>query len=612
MVNCLYFKLFDNIKSEHEAGELARLELESLFGEVTPIKNFYDSLAQDPLKLFTGELIRIQDIILHELPYGVIQGYQGFKNQLIDLTPLVKRLAYTREIFLITDRSESSIQILQKIFPDGVIGKNVQYFEEDDKVLFRFITNQYFLEKSFYISKLSRNEVEIDRNVEILFSHLNKNIYRIPSSVTLNVGKRLEDYFSIREEPSLYLNHYMHPYKGKFHPKMVRALLNYVCPQQNGKVMDNFAGSGTLLVEAQYLGLDSLGAEINPLSVLMCNVKCQCITINLKELKLGIQNYLNLLDNNIKYLETSQKGQSLLTPASIDFNKIRDQAAYIIKKYKERNNLKESEFLILKILVAKETLQHIGNQKMREFLLLAISGAVSDLARRTKNDFRIVLEKRISDLYLRLYLFHQINRVLKIKLGESVTYISDTRALKEIPDESIDGIITSPPYSTALDYIKNDYPQLIILGLAESIERLEEAMIGNPNVNYDRKQLLELVRNPDKDPLKTIPLAHKYVDNLLKAGRVKEALRQYKFYIDMEQTLKEMRRVLKPKAKAAIIIGDNHFLIDNQYIAVPNDQIIQQIAQQVGYKIHKTIERPLQKTSVGNIREETILILEKD
>jgi len=73
-----------------------------------------------------------------------------------------------------------------------------------------------------------------------------------------------------------------------------------------------------------------------------------------------------------------------------------------------------------------------------------------------------------------------------------------------------------------------------------------------------------------------------------------------------------MRRVLKPEAKAAIIIGDNHFLIDNQYIAIPNDQIIQQIAQQVDYKIHKTIERPLQKTSVGNIREETILILEKD
>ena len=61
----------------------------------------------------------------------------------------------------------------------------------------------YYLEKSEYISKLSRNEKEVDRNVEILFSHLIKNNYRIPASSTLTIGKRLEDYFAIREEPSV-------------------------------------------------------------------------------------------------------------------------------------------------------------------------------------------------------------------------------------------------------------------------------------------------------------------------------------------------------------------------------------------------------------------------
>lgn len=49
----------------------------------------------------------------------------------------------------------------------------------------------------------------------------------------------------------------MCPYKGKFHPKMVRALLNYIFPEEKGTVLDNFAGSGTLLVEAGYLGLNS-------------------------------------------------------------------------------------------------------------------------------------------------------------------------------------------------------------------------------------------------------------------------------------------------------------------------------------------------------------------
>ncbi len=65
-----------------------------------------------------------------------------------------------------------------------------------------------------------------------------------------------------------------------------------------------------------------------------------------------------------------------------------------------------------------------------------------------------------------------------------------------------------------------------------------------------------------------------------------------------------MRRVLKPRAKAAIIIG-------TEYIAILNDQIIQQIAEENSFKTITTIKRELQKITTGNIREESIIILEK-
>ena len=306
-----YFKLFNNIKSEHEAKDFARLELISLFGEIKPIHNFFDVILDTPLKVFTHKPIRIQDTLTHELPYGKIQGYYGIKENLFNITKLIKRLAYTREIFLVIENKEKPEDILKQIFPNGVIGKNVQFFVENGFILFRFITNQYFLEKSEYISKLSRNEEEIDRNVEILFSHLIQNNYRIPASSTLTIGKRLEDYFTIREEPSLYLNHYMHPYKGKFHPKMVRALVNYIYPEDDGVILDNFAGCGTLLVEAGYLGLRSLGVEINPLSVLMSNVKCHSIKIPPEKLKKAIEDYLRMVENEIKYFTNLNSGQTL-------------------------------------------------------------------------------------------------------------------------------------------------------------------------------------------------------------------------------------------------------------------------------------------------------------
>jgi DNA modification methylase len=606
-----YFKIFNNIKSEHEAKDFAKLELLGLFGEVSPIHNFFDKLLEEPLRSFTDEPIRIQDIITNELPYGKIQGYYGKKQDSINVTQLVKRLAYIREIFLIIESIDKPEKILREIFPNGVVGKNVQFFEKEGKILFRFITNQYFLEKSEYISKLSRNEEEINRNVEILFSHLIKNNYRIPASSTMAIGKRLEDYFAIREEPSLYLNHYMHPYKGKFHPKMVRALLNYVYPKSKGVVLDNFAGSGTLLVEASYLGLDSLGVEINPLSVLMSNVKCHSITIPLDKLKKAIEEYVKMVDNEVNYFVSSNNGQKLLIKNSLDPVKIKEEAGRALKEIERMNGFKNKEFVVQKIIIARELLKFFKDEKIREFLLLSLSGAISDIARRTKNEFEKVLRDRLNDLYLRIYLFHKLNEVLKINVGSAKTYVADTRDMKVIKSDSVDGIVNSPPYSTALDYIKNDYPQLVILKLVESMEKLEKDLMGNPRINYDKKELLKLVEDKEKDPLNISSLAHRYVDMLLNNGRQDAGLRVYKFFIDMLHTLQEMYRVMKKGSKCAIIIGNNHFMVHNKYVEIPNDEVILEIGKKIGFKEDIIIRRELQKTSVGNIKKEMVIILEK-
>lgn len=168
-----YFKLFNSIKEKHEI-DFAELELLSLFGNVERVKNFADILYETPFKHFTKE-IRIQDFLAHELPYGECQGFYAEREDIIDVSLLVKRLAYTREFFIVVESSDIE-GLLPKIFPTGEIDKNFQYFKVNEYSLFRFITNQYFLEKTEYISKLSRNENEVDRNVEALFAFLTKNI----------------------------------------------------------------------------------------------------------------------------------------------------------------------------------------------------------------------------------------------------------------------------------------------------------------------------------------------------------------------------------------------------------------------------------------------------
>lgn len=602
---CWYFKLFNSIKEKHEIT-FAQLELDSLFGNVDPVRNFSDILDSTPFNNFRTRNVRVQDFFAHELPYGECQGFFTKTQETRDVSHLVSRLAYTREFFAVTESSDPAV-VLQRMFPTGVGRKNVEYFVNNGYVLLRFITNQYFLEKSQYISKLSRNEEEASNNVESLLSFLTEKLYRIPATETMQIGKRLEDYFAIREEPSLYLTHYMHPYKGKFHPKMVRALLNYVFPQPIGKIMDNFAGCGTLLVEATWMGLDSTGIDINPLSALMCNVKCTSLNMPADELKKGIDNYLQDLRSSLLSYETQSSGSTLLVPPNYDKEAIERRKnnvpARVMSLFSEPRNVDH-------IIVAHELVKKVQNEKIRDFLMLALSGATSDLARRRKGKFLDVLQDRLRNLYLRIYIFDRLNQVMKTNLGKSRTYAADTRDMIMVESESIDAIVNSPPYSTALDYIKNDYPQLTLLELTD-IPRLETNMIGNPRFKVYSESLLDEIRNSSSEYTSLPQDAKDAVSTLARYGRTKEGIRAYKFFKDMYLALKEMHRVLKPGSKCVIIIGNNHYKLDGNYAVVKNDEILKEMALMLGFREDRIIVRELEKSQAGMIRYESVLILEK-
>jgi hypothetical protein len=64
--------------------------------------------------------------------------------------------------------------------------------------------------------------------------------------------------------------HRLHPYLGKFVPQLVEIFLRKYQP---ARVIDPFCGSGTTLVEALALGIDSAGSDISPFNCLISKVK---------------------------------------------------------------------------------------------------------------------------------------------------------------------------------------------------------------------------------------------------------------------------------------------------------------------------------------------------
>ena len=73
--------------------------------------------------------------------------------------------------------------------------------------------------------------------------------------------------------------HNFHPYAAKFIPQIPAYFVeNYSAA--GDIVLDPFCGSGTTLVEARINGRNTIGYDINPLSVLMTRVKATPLSKN--------------------------------------------------------------------------------------------------------------------------------------------------------------------------------------------------------------------------------------------------------------------------------------------------------------------------------------------
>jgi DNA modification methylase len=97
-----------------------------------------------------------------------------------------------------------------------------------------------------------------------------------PSRVKANSKLELLDLnWSERELPEKLRTkhvHRLHPYLGKFIPQLVEVFLRKFF-KAGQTIVDPFCGSGTALVQANELGINSVGYDISAFNVLLCEVK---------------------------------------------------------------------------------------------------------------------------------------------------------------------------------------------------------------------------------------------------------------------------------------------------------------------------------------------------
>jgi len=258
--------------------------------------------------------------------------------------------------------------------------------------------------------------------------------------------------------------HRLHPYLGKFIPQLVEIFLRKYQPKL---VYDPFVGSGTTLVEANALGIDSVGTDISLFNVLLSKVKTADYDVTLLEKE--IYDILKRLSTYKNEFYNDEK-----------INKLFSTNNDYIKRWFAPNTQKE--LLCYLRLIKDYTYQ--------DLLKIVLSRSARSARLVTHYDLDFPKEPQIEPYkcykhdricqpvneaykFLSRYTIDTLNRIkqfARIKTKSRViSNHGDSREVK-LP-KGIDMIFTSPPYIGLIDYHEQHKYAYELLGLKNNEAR---------------------------------------------------------------------------------------------------------------------------------------------
>ena len=340
--------------------------------------------------------------------------------------------------------------------------------------------------------------------------------------------------------------HPIHPYPAKLltHIPYLLFASPTLCPS-NGIVLDPFCGTGTVLLEAALSGRNAWGADSNPLAELITVVKTSY---------LSREDLLETLDKIIN----SAKRAKINTP------------------FPEAVAVWYSPSTLPQLAALQTSISRIKNKKHKAFFELCFSNVVRKVSfadpsisvpvhlnperfndnpsRKEDVEFKLRALKNV-DVFDKFDSVCKVNigRVEtlkgKIKKGITTKFISKDARQLGIPDESVDLILTSPPYAGAQKYIRASWLNLYWLNLVklDGVKELKTHNIGRED--YRKGEVYECYTG--------IEAADKVLKDLYTEGKKERAFLVANYLNEMKVALDESCRVLKTGGHMVIVIGNN-------------------------------------------------------
>ncbi len=367
--------------------------------------------------------------------------------------------------------------------------------------------------------------------------------------------------------------------------------------------LDPFAGSGTTPVELQSMDIRCSSFEVSPFMHMLALAK---------------------LDSKYTMLKLNREYERVSVFLRGDILAIRKlMQPPVAKTFQPRKNMKKWVFnrgVMDGILDVKYAISLIQDSSYQRLSRVALASILLDVSNVYRNGKCLSYKKNWQDTHIKRREVHEkfLEKLDKIRMDVAILegvrptvdnsklcYYGDVRKkIDVIPDNSIDLVITSPPYLNSRDYTDMYIAELWTLDLVNSYEELRElrnrTLRSHVQVRYDKVELLQtpLLANAISE-IESHELWNKDIPNMIKA-----------YFLDMDELFSKLILKMVPGKKVYFNVANSAYY----GVRIDVDEIVSNIASSHGFKIEEIREarklRPSsqQKDQIDSLRESVIVM----
>ena len=360
----------------------------------------------------------------------------------------------------------------------------------------------------------------------------------------------------------------------------------------NGVVLDPFAGIGTTLVEAVASGHDAVGFEINPYAVLACRAKIDAHRIRVGRLQAEMLRFRRFYD---------EKVATDCVPRSSPPKGFKTRSAF----YSPR--------VLRKVLILQDFVDTIEDCDVRDLFRLAFA---STMVRYSNYSYEPSLGRRVSAGRSEIQDFPVGEKILSklSEIAEDISWLQERPGIREstarivhdsffkyeayLEPESVDLVVTSPPYLNNYHYNRNTRPHLYWLGYVEKPQDfglLEHSNFGKYWQTVREQEAVELDFDlPNTDLAEKLEMLRTIKPERGIYGGKGWANYAATYFNDCHRFSQGIKYSLKPGGVALVVIGNSIL----QGVPIATDLYVGRIAECVGLELVR-IDVP-RATRVGN------------